>query len=332
MKRKQTDSVAKFEKTCNALKNIDLGKLSLSTDVVSSLELKIATIDYYTDIYADCLERFANPQHSVLVDYGGGLAFLSYFAKAMGFAKVIYVDMNPESVRVARQLKQLLGDGPDEILCGGSDVLRQWCLQQGVKPDYLAAVDVIEHIYDLTPFFTDLKLINPTMQMAFTTASNPDNLLKVRRLRKAMLSDEVGEEQHPGFYQKRYDFIRQRFPQLSVTELQYWAKNTRGLIYSDIESAVELHRENEEVDQYNTCDPASGSWTERVLPFSDYRKILSMSDFRMTVCNGFYNTHAKGLKGKVSACLNVLLRNGGMVARFFAPFVTLDVKPQNFEQ
>ncbi len=332
MKRKQANTEAKFEKTCNALKNIDLDKLPVSAGAVCSIKSKIATIDYYADIYADCLERFANPQHSVLVDYGGGLAFLSYFAKAMGFAKVIYVDHNAESVRVAEQLKELLRDGPDEVLCGGSDVLRQWCLQNGVKPDYLAAVDVIEHIYDLTPFFTDLKMINPTMQMVFTTASNPDNLLKVRKLRKVMLSDEVGDEQHPGFCQKRYDFIRQRFPQLSVPELQYWAKNTRGLIYSDIESAVELRRENEEVDQYNTCDPETGSWTERVLPFSDYRKILSMSDFRITVSNGFYNMHAKGVKGKVSACLNFLLRNGGVAARFFAPFVTIDVKPQNFEQ
>lgn len=315
-----------FAELCQQIAGTDFSGLSVSERSRSYICHEIDTISYTSKIYARCLEGLSDVENTVIVDYGGGCAFLSQFAKRLGVAKVIYVDINADSVQAAEELKRVLGFGPDVFIHGNSHDLKDWFTEHNVTPDYIVSVDVIEHIYDLDAFFADLLSLNPSMRMVFTTASNPCNRLKVRELRKVMLSDERGTAQQLGFYAQRLDFIRQRFPQLTENELEYWARNTRGLTYDDIEKAVAEKCPNTAIDRYNTCDPATGSWTERVLSLSYYKRLFSKYKRILCVENGFYDTNRTQSQKVFRTRLNGMIRLFPHLGRCIAPFIILKTK------
>ena len=310
----------------NALNCIEFDELPIADESKRRLKKNVKALPYYAKIYATCLQGLDDVENSVLVDYGGGCAFLSQFAKLYGVAKVIYVDISSESTQTAAELKRVLGIGPDVIIHGDSRDFKDWCAENNVVPDCLVSVDVIEHIYDLDAFFADLLAVNPSMKMVFTTASNPCNRLKVRKLRKVMLSDEQGRWDEKGFYAQRLDFIRQRFLQLTENELEYWARNTRGLVFDDIEKAVAEKSPNTAIDRYNTCDPRTGSWTERVLPLSEYRRLLAKHKRILRVENGFFDTNRPQPKKAFRALLNGIIRIFPHLGRCVAPFIILKTK------
>ena len=315
-----------FADLCEQIAQTDFGSASISDRSRNYLNRNIESLRYYARIYAVCLKDIPEISNTVLVDYGGGCAFLSQFAKRLGVAKVIYVDINPESVQTAEELKRVLGIGPDVVIHGDSRDLKAWCAENNVVPDCLVSVDVIEHIYDLDAFFADLLSVNPSMKMVFTTASNSCNRLKVRELRKVMLADEQGRGEEKGFYAQRFEYIRQRFPQLAENELEYWAWNTRGLVFGDIEKAVAEKCPNTAIDRYNTCDPSTGSWTERVLPLSEYKRLFSKYKRLLRVENGFYDTNRTQPQKAFRSLLNGIIRPFPNLGRCIAPFIILKTK------
>ena len=315
-----------FADLCEQIAQTDFGSASIWDRSRNYLNRNIESLRYYARIYAVCLKVIPEISNTVLVDYGGGCAFLSQFAKRLGVAKVIYVDINPESVQTAEELKRVLGIGPDVLVNGDSRDLKAWCAENNVVPDCLVSVDVIEHIYDLDAFFADLLAVNPSMKMVFTTASNPCNRLKVRELRKVMLADEQGRGEEKGFYAQRLDFIRQQFSQLAENELEYWARNTRGLVFDDIAKAVAEKRPNTAIDRYNTCDPATGSWTERVLSLSEYNRLFSKYKRILCVKNGFYDTNRTQPQKAFRSLLNGIIRLFPHLGRCIAPFIILKTK------
>ena len=315
-----------FADLCKQIAGTDFGSISVPEQYIEKVRRNVDTLPYYSKIYSCCLSGLTDVANTVLVDYGGGCAFLSQFAKRLGVAKVIYVDINSESAQTAAELKRVLGIGPDVIIHGDSRDFKDWCAENNLVPDCLVSVDVIEHIYDLDAFFGDLLSVNPSMKMVFTTASNPCNRLKVRKLRKVMLSDEQGRWNEKGFYAQRLDFIRQRFPQLTENELEYWARNTRGLVFDDIEKAVAEKSPNTAIDRYNTCDPATGSWTERVLPLSDYKRLFSKYKRILCVENGFYDTNRTQPQKAFRALLSGIIRMFPRMGRCIAPFIILKTK------
>ena len=315
-----------FAELCQQIAGTDFSNISVSEQYIEKVRRNVDTLPYYSKIYSCCLSDLTDVANSVLVDYGGGCAFLSQFAKRIGVAKVIYVDINSESAQTAAELKRVLGIGPDVIIHGDSSDLKDWCAENNVFPDCLVSVDVIEHIYELDAFFADLLSVNPSMKMVFTTASNPFNRLKVRGLRKVMLADEQGRGEEKGFYAQRLEYIRQWFPQLTENELEYWARNTRGLVFDDIEKAVAEKRPNTAIDRYNTCDSSTGSWTERVLPLSDYKRLFSKYKRILCVENGFYDTNRTQSQKALRTIINGIIRVFPHLGRCFAPFIILKTK------
>ena len=156
----------------------------------------------------------------------------------------------------------------------------------------------------LDDFFAALQAVSPELKMVLTTASNPENRRVVRRLHKAMVDDEQGKGQRKGFLQMREEHIRSQYPDMSDKEANFWARSTRGLIYDDVTRAVEARTPNLLHDMYNTCNPATGSWTERILPLEDYRQLLLPYGRLLTVLPGSYNTYRRGPKAWVSRRLN----------------------------
>ena len=311
------------------LVHIDYSTLAISDYSRNYILRLLPNIDYYLEIYDRCIERMLRllgqpPEKLTVVDYGGGHGFLSCLMKERGFGKVIYIDYNPQAAATVKAVSEQLGYGPDVVLQGSAATLGQWCQQTGVRPDGLLGMDVIEHIYRLEDFFADLFAIAP-MPMFFTTGSTPFNPYVVRRLHRVMLTDEHGDGTQPGFCQLRRQYLAKHLPQLSAQELDYWAQHTRGLRYDDLLEAVATNTPYANSDPYNTCDPSTGSWTERILPIETYRHLLAPYGAQLSVASGFYNTHRSTAKALPSRLLNLLLRMGGRPCRFLAPFIILQI-------
>ena len=309
------------------LKTLDYDSLPISDYSRNYILRLLPSLDYYLEIYHRCLRKMLDESSCsaadiVMVDYGGGHGFLSLTAKTMGIGKVIYVDTNPQAVETVQVVSDKVGFGPDEVLLGDASALRQWCLSNNVMPNLLLGMDVIEHIYRLEDFFADLFAINPALPMLFTTGSTPFNPYVVRRLHSIMQSDELGHGSGPGFHTLRKRYILNHFPEMKDWEADIWATDTRGLTYPDIHVAVETHTPNRLADPYNTCDPATGSWTERILAIEEYQALLLPYHATLSVQNGFYNIHRKGVKGFFSQLLNHLPRR---LFRPLAPFIILHI-------
>ena len=312
------------------LRSIDYQKLPISDYNKRYIARMMPALDYYMDIYLRGLRTMLSHTDKALgevtlVDYGGGHGFLSLLAKEQGIGRVVYVDFNPDSVATVKAVGDSLaamGHGrlaPDDIVTGDAHVLRAWCEAEGVVPDIVMGMDVIEHIYCLDDFFADLLAVAPHVNMLFTTASTPYNRRVVRRLHAVMMRDEEV------FRGRRRSFIQKHYPNFAEDKLDYWAIHTRGLNYDDILRAVDSETPNLLCDPYNTCDPDTGSWTERILPIGDYRTMLQSYGYGLQEENGFYNEYRGGLKGWLSRRRNRRLAQGR--CRRLAPFLYLIAAP-----
>ncbi|MBO4307293.1 MAG: class I SAM-dependent methyltransferase [Bacteroidales bacterium] len=294
------------------IRQIDIAGLQLSDYSRMALLRITDALEFYLEIYRYAIEKVLEmahifPEHAVVVDYGGGHGLLSIFAKRLHFKRVIYVDNNTDAIQTVKILSEKLGDGPDDILSGDAKVLKEWCLNNDVCPDALLSVDVIEHIYVLDDFFSMMHDINPFMSMVFTTASTPYNKRVIRRLHRAMVCDEQGHNGEKGFLTLRREYIAGKYTDMPDRQLDYWAENTRGLTYEDIDRAIDSQSPNLLLDSYNTCDPATGNWTERILPIDDYRHILAPYGYSLTVLPGRYNEHRSGPKEWASLHYNKII-------------------------
>ena len=286
------------------LKAIDYNKLPISDYNKRYIGNLKPALSYFMHIYADCLQRglqaIQTPISDVtLIDYGGGTGFLSILAKSIGI-------------------------GPDTILHGDSDVLADWCARNKVSPQLLIATDLIEHVYDLSLFFKDLIHINDSMYLLFTTASTPFNPYVQQRLHKMMIGCESGSLESPNYYTLREQFITKLCPAFSPKEVETWARQTRGLTYPDIQKAIEKKSLPSPEDPYNTCDPATGNWAERILPIQTYEDLLAPYQFKLKVEKGFYNAdRSNPVLSLICKGINALIRNSGSFGFLLAPFIIL---------
>jgi len=311
------------------LQSIDYNSLPISDYNKQYIHRMYDALSYYLDIYADCIYKGIastglSRSEITLVDYGGGSGFLSILARFIGIKEVIYIDLNPLSVETVKVLKQHIGIGPDHILPGDSNALADWCKARQIEPQLLIATDLIEHVYDLERFFGNLCGINPEMEMIFTTASTPYNPVVKRRLHRFMQDCESGTAVTPNYYTRRKNFIQEQYPNLSEEQQEVWSRFTRGLIYSDIRKSIEMNHLSFPEDKYNTCDPETGNWAERILPIHYYRNLLELYNYKLTIEKGFYNVHRKNrMMSFLFRCMNGFIRSSGRLGLFFSPYIIL---------
>jgi 2-polyprenyl-3-methyl-5-hydroxy-6-metoxy-1,4-benzoquinol methylase len=295
-------------------------------------------LPYYMEIYADCickgiLSTGIPASEMTLVDYGGGSGFLSLLAKEAGIKQVIYIDLNPLSVETVSVLKQQLATGPDIILQGDSHTLLRECEARQLTPQLLIATDLIEHVYDLERFFRNFYLINPEMELLFTTASTPYNPLIKRRLHKFMKACEQGRAVTPGYYTRRKNFIKEKYPNLPEEQVEAWSQCTRGLTYEDIAKTIDINHPPIPEDKYNTCDPETGNWAERILSIRYYRDLLELYGYGLTIQKGFYNVHRNHTPASLLFhCANALIRYAGPLGFCLAPYILLRCHAAQFSK
>ena len=309
---------------------MDFEQLPISEYNRSYIRKILPQLNYYFSIYIRALSSF--PEHkredTLVVDFGGGHGFLSLFLKYLGY-RVIYCDLNPLSVKTVTLIKEELSEGPDFVVEGGAADLKQFCRENDLKPDFLIATDVIEHVYDLTVFFGELQELDPSLEMVFTTGSNPVNRYKSLRLREYMKQAERE------YFPQRREFIKRRYPDLPAEEADNLARLCRGKTYTDIQTAVDLYRLNgvlpeELADRFNTCDPSNGNWTERILPFDEYMLSAAENGFQTSFLPGFYNEFRRNkLPAIICRYLNRFIRKFPKIRWKIAPFIFIRLSPLN---
>jgi 2-polyprenyl-3-methyl-5-hydroxy-6-metoxy-1,4-benzoquinol methylase len=308
------------------LLNLNFKSLGINEYNLQYIEDILPQINYHFSIYKYSINLVTRGQYEgTIVDFGGGHGFLSCFLKMLGF-NVIYCDNNPLAISTVKKIGTALQSVPDVIIEGSEMELSAYCKTNNIKPDYLISIDVIEHISDLKDFFSELRNINPKMEMCFTTRANPCNFRQRKRLFKMM--DEI---ERNFFLPMREEYISKHYPEFNEREIQTLSVLSRGKTYDDITKIVNKYRLNGSLPpkrtSHNTCDPNSGSWIERILPLKTYTAIINAAGFAVSFKNGFYATNQHGCIQKALVhTLNRVLQYGGKPAMTIAPFIVLKTK------
>ncbi len=330
-------TTSKVEEFCERLSELNISELGLG-NYQNEYLLKLLTYKkYFVSIYATVLnELFANtnkpPKEIFLIDYGAGNGLLGLFAKFCGVGKVVPVDNSPACVGSRQILSEKLNLPLFENINGDTDVLKKYVDD---PPDALLATDVIEHIYDLDKFFSTLQIVNKHLIMIFTTASNDENWWKKKKLMKDQKKDEWkgsgiknGSSSNDSFRTVRSNIIKNQIPGVSYSELQLLVTHTRGLRKDNIERVCKVYKADgiiptQIIHPTNTCDPISGSWTERFLSYNEYRALFKRHGFSLTIKYGFYNEFQGGIKGTILKLANYMIKLVGKKGGLFSPFIIL---------
>lgn len=294
---------------------------------------------YYLHIYVQVLEKaiqFSGKQKEelILLDYGAGNGLLGLFARHCGFKKVYSLDISESFQQALQQLNTVMKAPVDGLITGDWEMARNFFATQP-PPDVVAGTDMIEHVYDLDAFLRGLKQLNPQMISLFTTASVTANPFKTAGIKKVQKLDEythqngagtVGDHPYAGlsFLEARKKMIGEAFA-LPEQEVESLARSTRGLQHADILTYTKRYiatGDSTPVTTHptNTCDPVTGSWTERLLTIPEYNRIFNQAGFDLQVFNGFYNSWQPGLKGKILKLVNVSIAVAG---RWLSPYILL---------
>jgi hypothetical protein len=322
---------------------VDTHKLILAPYPSTYLQLLLKHHLYYLHIYAHVLDHLlANTSKTkeqiVLIDYGAGNGLLGMFAKDCGFGGVYVNDRSEAFVDAALQLSTALNIPIDGFIIGEWDKVAE-VFKQGIKPDAVVATDVIEHIYDLEAFLAGIQGLNPKMTTVFTTASVTANPVKTKQLKRLQYNDEfygsnpehaMAGDEFAGmpFIEIRKKMILQNQPTMNEADLIRIASAARGMNKKDLIKAVEDFTITGILPTplqhpTNTCEPVTGSWTERLLTPSEYEMVYDKHGFSLSVYNGFYNQWQGRLKSIVLSAVNKLIKLSGRKGAFITPFMTL---------
>lgn len=279
--------------------------------------------EYFLQIYAQLLETLIGtslPEHDIsLLDIGSGNGLLGLFAKYCGVQKVVLLEPDAEFLKSSEILSHYLEIKPDAFICSSFENS-----ELAFDVQYIIGSDMIEHVYDLDVFLKKISSLG-SIRFVFNTAANIQNPFIRKRLEKIQYKDEmIGDKDINApdkglsgipFFKIRKDIIRTHFPDIPEKELELLALSTRGKKQIDI--LFEVNRYNQTgiypvpADGLNTCDPLTGSWTERLLSFNAYQCVFEKYGFRVQFSEGFYNQWQSGISGAVKKMLNKLITLGG---------------------
>src|SRR5262249_16191349 len=145
--------------TAERLRGLDLHELSLSPlgsqQMARVAQDPLGHLMHYCQLMTrlhEILPRKLSQIH--LVDYGGGPGLLSLLAKERGVGRVTYVDIHAPSRDDAQVIGSALGRAADEYLAGDVHTLASYCAETRRYCNAGVSYDVLEHIYDLTDFFS----------------------------------------------------------------------------------------------------------------------------------------------------------------------------------
>lgn len=282
------------------------------------------------------LERF------VLVDHGGGSGILSLLAKEFGIGTVIYNDIYDISCRDAKIVGLAIENEANYYVHGDIDAVADFLRAKSLYITAIASYDVIEHIYDIEGFLTDLSsLSRRPFSVVMASGANSFNPIKRKRFMHQHVEIEYKDHEKKwghkerdclqAYFNARKDIISTHAPSLSDTEIDCIARATRGLIKPEIEDCVDEYLITGKISREpdhptNTCDPYTGNWAEHLMDIDHLSKILVAAGFEVDIMSGYYGNSNNILKRLIGSILNFiisLLKNKGLI---FAPFFIIYAK------
>jgi 2-polyprenyl-3-methyl-5-hydroxy-6-metoxy-1,4-benzoquinol methylase len=324
------------------LHQINIDEISNDAYVRDYFEHLCKHSSYYVKIYADVLERAEkatqkNRSDIALLDYGAGLGLLGIFAAVAGFGAVSINEREEPFLDAAEKISSFFQLQNITFIPG--ELTENQSSTTWGKPDVLVATDVIEHLYSIDDFLGAAKKINNQLIFIFTTGSNPENYWKVKKLKKIQWRDEhlghqdsdeqqLGGYAHESFLNLRKKMIAQYAPDLSADQISSLARDTRGLKNHDILIAIQQFKcdglwPRVNIDDFNTCNPETGSWTEKIIPLKEYQSLFAKHNYDVHFASGFYDVNKKGIKSILASLANTFISIIGMK---IAPFIFLTAK------
>jgi hypothetical protein len=288
------------------------------------------------------LKKLNKPVHEcTFVDYGGGCGILSFFAKESGFRTVVYNDINKKSLNDAVTISGSLGIPIDQYVPGDVDEFVSEISIRKIKPDLICSFDVVEHIYDLEYWIKAIASINAEFSMLHMTGANPANPLISRRLkRQHYISEYIGADKNitrndtyidRSCLEERERIIISEFPDMNKNDIKLLSKKTRGLRENDIKKVVSEFILSGNINYNlnhptNTCDPYTGSWTERLIDLKQLRIIIESNHLTVDMSNSFYAFSGNKILNIIKHILNQLIYLSGPKSLFLSPALTLEIE------
>lgn len=317
---------------------LDLSAVPLSTPSQTLLADKLAhpvpTMQVSTYLLVQALRLTDKPpEQVVLCDYGGGTGLLSFLALEMGVGQVLYVDLAQEKHADALALAAALGYALPHAVLGDVDAALAHVQKHGITPDVVCSFDVLEHIYDLPAHFTALDAISPG-PLAYVMASTANQFHAGIRRRWLDVQRRAETQGYggPAYVAVRTQMIRERLAErtakLPPHTLEELARATRGRHRQDVHRAVDALLDHAIMPQppehpTNTCNPATGSWLDRLFDHRELLPLLKQHGFEARIAYGLYGDSPHQTRTLLAEAVNRAITLAGPLARFAAPFYTL---------
>ena len=300
---------------------------------------------FYKSVYSQLLQKVFRKlkkplTESVFIDYGGGCGILSFLARELGFRTVIYNDINEKSLNDALAISRSLGFSIDYYIKGDAEEFVNALIRYNIYPDIICSFDVLEHIYDLSSWIRHIARLSGLTLLSMTSANpkNPYIVCKLKKLHK--LSEYHGYEKNirngdkysdGSFLKEREIIIRNKFPILDDNEVKLLSVTCRGLKINEIEKVVTDYISDGEIKYKmchptNTCDPYTGSWTERLIDLENIKTIIENNNMKADYTVSYYSYSRKRILNLVKILLNFIIKISGSAGLYLSPTVTLEME------
>ncbi len=259
-----------------------------------------------------------------IIDYGAGLGTLYLLAGLLNFNRIIYNDYLPDWKETAVLICKNLGIPINGFITGDVDAVLKYAGNEGFLFDIVASRNVIEHIYSLPIFFTELYKHNEHVVIFSTTSANYHN--PAMRLKHTLLHKKIERTQ---YLPQRKIQVQKEWPSIIPRQLNELSNLTRGKAKDDFIMAINNFKNNKPVAKvpylrFNTCTADSGYWCEHLLTKNEYEEIITNTGFKIAYTAGYWDTHYKSFfMNYLGKFLNKLIKISGQKAILFSPFVNV---------
>lgn len=303
----------------------------------------------YTNHYANLLKHAVSQSNKsitelTVLDYGGGIGIMSHLLSLAGAKAIVYNDIFETSTNDTKTLAKTNEIRINHFITGDITETINYLEINKLNVDLIISMDVLEHIYSLSSWFSELAKIKHPYILFFNTGANPKNPLIKHRITKIQKIVEFkGQKVHEGWKERdsKGAFIKIRegiINDLSIDfteqEVKTLTSDTRGLIKSDIEAyALSYAQTKKRANTHpyylsNTCDPLTGNWEEHLINLPLFIKDLKKLGLNASIVNGKYPYSQNKFKNFLKRVLNIFMRCFPLFALNISPSYSLIIKPK----